>query len=162
MKNIVIAIICLFLSLSLSFAEPEYSVSGQTINDIIQLKHRMDTHAQGAFEDSKQYGSERRDRLKKVLNYTSIISGNLKSLLSILGLGDLEGQEEQPADLTPREVNKFIDYVILRIDAMVTELSKYFSSSSDALMIHHAEMVNSFLKEGKRILEMVQIELNQL
>ena len=162
MKNIVIAMICLLLSVSLCSAKPEYSFLGEDINNIIQLKQHMDIYAQDVFKESKQHGSERSDRLKKVLNYTSIISGNLKSLLSILGSGDLDAQGEKLDDLTSREVNKFIEYVIVRMDTMVAELSKLSSSTNDALMIHHAERVKNFFKEGKKILKRVQIRLNQL
>ena len=81
-------------------------------------------------------------------------------LLSILGVGDLRTQEEQAVDLSPEEVNKFIEYVIMRIDVMVPELNKLSKSTNDALLIHHIERTNSFLKEGKWLLEKVRAELN--
>ena len=162
MRKITIAMVCLFLGISLCFAQQGHFVSDQTINEISYLKHCMDTYAKDVFKESKEFGRERRDHLKKVLNYTSIISGNLKSLLSILGSGNIEVEEEDLGVLSSREVNKFVEYVILRIDTMAAELNNLSRTTNDAMMIHHVERANRLFKEAKDVLEMVKIELNQL
>ncbi|MFC1708560.1 hypothetical protein ACFL2J_00675 [Candidatus Omnitrophota bacterium] len=159
MKSIIVVMVCLFLSTSTCLSQPKYSVSAQTINDIVQLKHYMEIYLQDALRDPGQFSTKRRDSAREILNYIVIISVKLDSLISILDSENLYHQEGQSEDLTPREVSKFIDYLKERMDMMSAEIDRYLQTSIQALMIRHAEMIKGFIKQTNRLLAQAQGEL---
>lgn len=159
MKKIAIVVFCLLLSASICFSRAEYSISTQTLNDIVSLKQHMDTYLLDAFRDSRQFGSGRKDNVRQILNYIVIISGKLNSLISILDSENLFGLEEQAKDLTPKEVDKFINYVVDRMELLTVELNKHSRTSHQALMIHHIERAKEFIKQTERLLVRAQNEL---
>ncbi|MBL7130717.1 MAG: hypothetical protein ISS45_04870 [Candidatus Omnitrophica bacterium] len=161
MKSIAIVLVCLFLSTSICFAQQEYSVSKQTLNDIIQLKQYMDSYPQEALKLSKQLGAEQNEHIKKILNYLVIISSKLKAVISILDTEGSQGEGERSNNLTLEEAQKFITYVTGRMDTIMAELYKRSKSTNEALMIHHIEKVKGYIREGKRLLEQSQRELSK-
>ena len=71
-----------------------------------------------------------------------IVNGQLDTLLSILD--PQSSQEEQDQTLLPKEVEKFIEYILERTELMSSELTKFSKSTNEAMMIHHIERIKEF------------------
>jgi hypothetical protein len=159
MKKILVVMVCLFISASTCFSQPKYPVSAQTISEISQLEKYMDVYLRDALKDSAQFSSQSKNYLTQILNYIVIIRGKLDSLISILDSGSSSSRMEFSPDLTPKEVSKFIDYLIERIGMMEDNLNKHSEISNQALIIHHIEKIKDFIIQTKRLLILAQSEL---
>ena len=158
-KKILIFLLPCLLITSICFSQTRYPVSSNTIKSIIQLKGYIDIYLQDAFKDLTLFGSDQKENVKQILNYGVIISGKLNSLISILVPSNYNSEQEQTENLSPKEVSKFIDYIIERVEIMETELDRDSQSANQALIIHHIEKIKEFIQETKRALSLVQSEL---
>ncbi|MFH1621898.1 MAG: hypothetical protein ABIA97_02115 [Candidatus Omnitrophota bacterium] len=161
MKKISFTVICLLLGASLCFSQTKYSVSRQTLSDVIELKANMNSYSQEILKQTRYLGLGQDEQIRIILNYIFIINGKLDALISILDFKDSEKQDEQPSDLSPEEVKKFINYVLFRLDTMRQDLDKRSQSTNDALMIHHVERIRRIFAETEGLLRQVHNELGK-
>jgi predicted component of type VI protein secretion system len=157
MQKLVIFLVLFLLVTPLCLAK-DYSVSGVTTDEISQLQHNMDIYTKDAFRESVQFGSSRNSTIKRILNYIVVISGKLKDLVSIISQEQPLGKD-RVRDLNTREVDKFIDYVLMRMNSMSADLERKYDLSNDALMIHHIESTKGFFREAERLLGRLKDEL---
>jgi hypothetical protein len=161
MKIIVIAMTCLFLSLTVCWAQQDNYVSELTLNNLIQFKQYMDKYTQDAFREAQQYGANRKEYLVQILNYVVVISRKIDLLLSVLDVQYALEKEEYSDELTPQEASKYIDFIIERMDVMTARLNKHLQSVNEAILIHHIESVKRFFGDCKSMLLQVKSELDR-